>query len=397
MKQKNSKTEYSEVWDAGTYQTGNTTPPKNGNPVVTVLLILVIFLGGIASAMGIINLRLLAALNAQKPQQTVPILLQPNPSSPQQDDSHLQTEPSIPQATISMDLQDQLSKEETIPDNDVEAVAAASRVTVQVSETESCSGLVLSADGHILTYAHLVCDAERILVKLLDGSTHRAALVGYDAYSDLAVIYIRASGLTPANFSTGRELASGSKVNAFCGNGCTGGTVFAADKALEVGSLQLPLLKTSAATGDATGSLWNSNGQVVGIISPRIGRFLQADDKDTAYVIPSVTVKNIVDQLLRRGFVSGRPSLGAKVEEVNNVHQNYWHLPSGLRITHCVNSALQDGDILISINGREVKSSDTLYEILFSCRVGQTVEAVVYRDGRTVSVTLSLNEEQGLR
>lgn len=399
MKQKDSKTEYSEVWDAGTYQTGNTTPPKSGNPLVAILLMMVIFLGGIASAMGIINLRLLAALQQQQPAETVPVLLQPNPTTPHQDDSLLSTAPSIPDTTISIELKDpdSFAEVEDIPETTVQTIAGASLVTVQTSGSETCSGLVLSEDGHILTYAHVVAGAEQIYVTLADGKTHRASLMGYDAYSDLAVIYIRVTGLTPASFSSGRELSPGSKVLAFCGSSCTGGTVFAADKNLDISGYQLPLIKTSAATGEFAGSLWNSSGQVVGIISPRLRQFLNAGNVDTAYVIPGIAVKNIVDQLLRSGFVAGRPSLGAKVEEVTDMHQNYWQLPDGLRITGSVNSALQDGDILISINGRDVKTSDALYEILFTCRVGQQVEAVVYRGGETIRVTLSLNEERGLK
>lgn len=397
MKQKNSKTEQYEIWDAGTYQTGNTTPPKSGNPLVSVLLMLVILLGGLLSAMGIINLRLLAALQQQQPVETVPILLQPDATAPQHGKPNLETAPSIPDATISMELKESAKDTDHLPETDVQQIAHASLVTVQVADDAQCTGLVLSEKGYILTFAHLVCDADRILVTLPQGQTHRAALVGYDAFTDLAVLYIRATGLTPAVFSDGKTLSAGSKVNAFCGQQATGGTVFAADKVLDIGGIRLPLVKTSAATGEIAGSLWDSNGQVIGIISPRIRHFLKASGEDTAYVIPSVTVKSIVDQLLRSGFVAGRPSLGAQVEEITDIHQNYWKLPDGLRITHSVNPQLRDGDILISLNGREVADYDALFDILFSCHVGQQLQAVVYRDGKTVTVALSLGDERDLR
>lgn len=387
-KQKNSKTEQYEIWDAGTYQTGNTTPPKS-SPLVMVLLVLVILLGGMLSAMGIINLRLLAQLQQQQPTETVPILVDPNASLPPADNSHLEALPTVPQGSFSLEL----SQENFEIATDLPAEAQKSRVTVRISDQESCAGLILTEAGHILTYAHAVANAERILVELPDGRVRRAAVVGYDSFSDLAVIFIQAYGLTPARFSTGQELTPGCKVTAFCGDNMAGGTVFATESHLTIGTQDYPMLKTSAATGNTAGSLWGTYGQVVGIISPRISLFLRDSEEETAFVIPGFTVKIIVDQLLRQGFVSGRPSLGAQVEEVTLIHQNYWQLPSGLRITHSINETLRDGDILVRLMGQPVPTVNMLYELLFSCQVGQSCQAQVYRDGKLITVSLTLLEE----
>ena len=387
-KQKNSKTEQYEVWDAGHYQTGNTTPPKS-SPLLMGFLVLVIFLSGMLSAFGIINLRNLSQMQPTQPTQTVPILLDPNASGPQTDNSLLDALPELPQGDFSLEL----VREEG--DNLLDAAQAAqkSRVTVRISDRESCAGLVITEAGHILTYAHAVASAERIIVELPDGRVRRAALVGYDSFSDLAVIYISAYGLTPARFSDGRELTPGCKVAALCGENIAGGTVFATESRLTIGQQQYPMLKTSAATGNTAGSLWGTGGQVVGIISPRISLFLHDSEEETAFVIPGITVKIIVDQLLQQGFVTGRPSLGTRVEEVTPVHQNYWQLPEGLRITHSRNVSLLNGDILVSLQGRPVHTIDDLYELLFACRVGQNCRAQVYRDGYIVDISLTLTEE----
>jgi S1-C subfamily serine protease len=387
-KQKNSKTEQFEIWDAGHYQTGNTTPPKS-SPLVMALLVLVIFLGGMLSGMGIVNLRQLAQMQPTQPTQTVPILLDPNASGPQTDNSLLEALPTLPEGEFSLEL----TREDGETDENAPQAAQKSRVTVRISDRESCAGLVITKAGHILTYAHAVANAERILVDLPDGRVRRAALVGYDSFSDLAVICISAYGLAPARFSDGNELTPGCKVAAFCGNEVTGGTVFATESRLTIGEAQYPMLKTSAATGNVSGSLWGTNGQVVGIISPRISLFLHDSEEETAFVIPSITVKQIVDQLLNQGFVSGRPSLGARVEEVTPVHQNYWQLPEGLRITHSKNAALLDGDILVELTGKPVHTANDLYELLFACKVGQSCDAKVYRDGNFVAITLTLPEE----
>ena len=387
-KQKNSKTEQFEIWDAGHYQTGNTTPPKS-SPLGMALLVLVIFLGGMLSGMGILNLRQLAQMQPTHPTETVPILLDPNASGPQTDNSLLDALPKVPEGEFSLEL----TREDGETDQNADQAAQKSRVTVRISDRESCAGLVITEAGHILTYAHAVANAERILVELPDGRVRRAALVGYDSFSDLAVICISAYGLTPARFSDGNELTPGCKVAAYCGGEVTGGTVFATQSRLTIGDKNYPMLKTSAASGNTAGSLWGPNGQVVGIISPRISLFLHDSEAETAFVIPSITVKQIVDQLLQQGFVSGRPSLGARVEEVTPIHQNYWQLPEGLRITHSTNPALLDGDILVSLQESTVHTIDDLYEMLFACRVGQSCRAQVYRNGYLVDVSLTLLEE----
>ena len=387
-KQKNSKTEQYEIWDAGTYQTGNTTPPKS-SPLGMALLVALIFFSGMLSAFGIINLRQLAQMQPTQPTDTVPILLDPNASGPMTDNSHLDALPQLPEGDFSLEL----VRQEGESMLDVAEAAQKSRVTVRISNQQSSAGLVITEAGHILTYAHTVANAERIIVELPDGRVRRAALVGYDSFSDLAVICIDAYGLTPAQFSDGRELTPGCKVSALCGDTLAGGTVFSTKSRLTIGDQQYPMLKTSAATGNTTGSLWGNFGQVVGIISPRISLFLHDSEEETAFVIPSVTVKQIVDQLLRQGFVSGRPSLGARVEEVTPVHQNYWQLPEGLRITHSNNPSLLDGDILVSLQGNSVHTMNDLYELLFSCQVGQSCQAQVYRDGYILDISLILLEE----
>ena len=387
-KQKNSKTEHFEIWDAGTYQTGNTTPPKS-SPLMMVFLVMVIFFSGMLSAFGIVNLRQISQIQPTQPTQTVPILLDPNASGPQLDPGYLDALPSLPKGDFSLALW----QEEDEPPEITANAAVNSRVTVRVSDRESCAGLIITEDGHILTYAHMVANAERILVELRDGRVRRAALVGCDSFTDLAVICIDAYGLTPARFSTGRELTPGCKVAAICNGQVTGGTVFATQSNLTIGQSQYPMLKTSAASGNTAGSLWGTTGQVVGIISPRISLYLHDSEEETAFVIPSITVKQIVDQLLQQGFVSGRPSLGARVEEVTPIHQNYWQLPEGLRITHSVNPSLLDGDILLSLQGQSVHTIDELYEFLFACRVGQSCQAQVFRNGQLYDITITLSEE----
>lgn len=391
---KNSKAEYLESWDAGTYQTGNTTPPKRSNPLTAVLLMLVIFLGGIASALGLVNLRLLMALQEAMPEPTVNLQLQ---AGKETSDTFLSDDavPSIPEDMVTMSLADpNIMPAEEMTDALFLSMVNSATVTVSGEDNVSGFGLVLTEDGYILTYAHVVEHQERVYVTLPDGTRHRAAVVGWDALTDLAVVYIRATGLTPAGFSNTATFSNDSyRVWFNRSNALHGGAMCPTGTTVPLGNEAIDLLQTSAATNHEQGALWNSNCQVVGILSPCISDFFQEEEGELAWVIPSSTVKQIVDQILANGHVAGRPTLEADMEELSELYRDYWALPNGLRITDSENPALLEGDLLVTINGQSVSSCQELYSILFTCKPGQTLEATVIRGGEEICILLTVCEE----
>ena len=119
------------------------------------------------------------------------------------------------------------------------------------------------------------------------------------------------------------------------------------------------------------------------------------------FAIPSSTVKVVVDQLIRQGYVSGRPTLGIKGESVSLFYQRYYFMPAGLFITEldpgsdAAAKGIQTDDILISINGTYISSMEDLNYVLYSCSVGETVETIIYRAGRQYRVNLTLSEAKG--
>lgn len=387
---KNSKNEYVESWDAGTYQTGNTTPPKRSSLLVSVLLMLVIFLGGIASALGLVNMRLLIALQKAQPDPTVPLQLQAGTEtydSLKTDDAA----PEIPENSASFMLMDpNVKMAEEISDAAYLARVTSTSVTVSGSDTMSSPGLALSQDGYILTYAHTVQQQERIYVTLADGSRHRAALVGCDPLTDLAVIYIDVTGLIPAQFCDNAEsyrVWANGDASLHSGAVCPDWEIF------PLGSGQLTLRQTSAASNREEGALWNSSCQVVGILSPCIAHYFDEEVDALAWSIPSSTVKQIVDGILCCGHVPGRPTLNVETEEVTDLYRNYWRLPTGLRITGSENPALEEGDILVRLDGCTLSSHRELNAVLFSAQPGQSMQATVIRDGETVHISVTIFEE----
>ena len=110
------------------------------------------------------------------------------------------------------------------------------------------------------------------------------------------------------------------------------------------------------------------------------------------------SMQTIIDQLVNQGYVSGRPELGFSVEAVSKLYQHYWNLPGGLLVSgvqedsEAAQQGLRNGDIVLALNGKYLKTRDDLYTVLYSCQIGQEVIAVIFRDGVKKTVTLNVGE-----
>ena len=166
----------------------------------------------------------------------------------------------------------------------------------------------------------------------------------------------------------------------------------------------MTLIQTNAAmnSGNSGGPLINCYGQVIGINTMKIGTFTdKAGVEGIGFAIPSTTVKEIVEQLLEQGYVSGRPTLGLTGEGVSPFYQYYYRMPSGLYISQvdstssAATAGIEAGDILISVNGTRITGQDELNSILYGMEVGDIVQVIIYRSGRQYSVNLTLTEAKG--
>jgi serine protease Do len=226
--------------------------------------------------------------------------------------------------------------------------------------------------------------------------------------SDLAVLRITAENLIPAEFGDSSVLRVGDSVAAigdplgeeFRGT-LTNGIVSAINRDVTTGGRTLTLIQTNAAlnSGNSGGPLINCYGQVIGINTMKIGAFSDgAGVEGLGFAIPSTTVKEIVEQLIDQGYVSGRPALGITGESVSNFYQYYYRMPAGLYITEleegcdAEEKGITSGDILISIGSSRITDMDSLREALYKCEVGDAVQLIIYRSGRQYSVTVTLHE-----
>lgn len=402
-------------WDQGTYQTGSTTPPKESNGTLTVLLLLVILLGGMASALGILNIRLVRQM-ADRPGATVDVM-QGEHTLPMEGDSLFghgdMREPEIPKnGSVKLQMVDSPYYSNNMANQslaDGAEVYEANRQSLVEIHTltytntiHSAVGVILSADGYILTNAYLVESAKQIVVYLPDGTRMPAAVVGSDNMTDLAVVYVEAEGLTPATFGTSKTLQVTDPVYTVSLPGkkrepmhMTADNLFAASRKFSTAHYQLNLLQTCKHSEN--GPLFNSFGQIVGLCVSRTARYFNEMD-NLGIVLGSNSMQAIITQLVEQGYVSGRPDLGFEVEAVSTLFQYYWGLPGGLMVSgirqdsDVATRGLENGDILLALCGIALQDRDDLYTVLYGCGLDQEIVAVVFRDGVKKTVVLKVTE-----
>lgn len=415
--------EYEYDWDDQYYGTGPTQPPKERGGLMALMLILVIFLFGIITVLGVLNIRLFQELKLKKqetelsisftteatlpPETEIPAI--PEEASVVQDaqQSTLQLQ-QTPQSRDNVPVEGGLSLQEIYAQN-INSVVSISCTGYGGGSTGT--GVILTQDGYIVTNAHVVDNAGSISVQLTDDRTLSAVLIGSDEISDLAVLQVDAKDLVPAQFGDSAQLRVGDTVAAigdplgvkFRGT-YTDGIVSAINRDVDMDGRTMTLIQTNAAlnSGNSGGPLINCYGQVIGINTMKIGAFTDsAGVEGIGFAIPSATVKDIVDQLITQGYVSGRPTLGIEGEALSSFYQHYYRMPAGLYITHvdpgsdAHQKGIQDGDMLLNVDNHRITTMDELKSVLFDREVGETVEVIIYRSGERYRVQLTLGENKG--
>ncbi len=407
-----------QPWNQSSYQTGSTQPPKKRGGVVAVLLAAVIFLSGISSALGLLNIKLSYELR-ENGEDNRPVSFYPTDTTGESAAADETPAASLPAngGEFGLELNQTPDGVQNVPQegglslqeiykNAIDSVVSIS--CTLSNGTSSGTGVVLSENGYIITNCHVVEGAKTIRIRFTDERVMSAAVVGTDAVSDLAVLYVAATDLTPAQFGDSSGLQVGDAVVAigdplgeeFRGT-MTDGIVSAINREVNLGSRSMTLIQTNAAlnSGNSGGPLLNCYGQVIGINTMKIGAFTDsAGVEGLGFAIPSTTVKEIVDQLLTKGYVAGRPSLGIEGETVSAAYQRYYRLPAGVSVTKIISggaaekAGLAVGDILLSIGGVRITSSDELTAALYSHKAGDTVQFTVYRGHRQITVSLTLGQ-----
>ena len=278
--------------------------------------------------------------------------------------------------------------------------------------TGSGSGVIMSKDGYIITNNHVVDGAQSVSVQLSDGTSLDAEIIGTDEQTDLAVIKVTpTSDLTAAEFGDSDELepgeyayAIGSPGGVQFANTITGGRISAINRDLTVNDRVMTLIQTDASinNGNSGGALINKYGQVVGITSAKLSgnAFGSATVEGMGFAIPINTAKDIVDELIQNGYVSGRPSIGITGQNVESADGKV----SGVQVysidsrAKAASEGLQVGDVITAVDGTPTPDMDKVNELKQDKKAGDKLTLSVYRisTGKTLNITITLTDSHDI-
>lgn len=392
------------------FETGNIRPPKGRHGMLAAVLLSFALVGALVGS-------LRGALERMRP--NVPV--SPDASQPVDRTPSQPTEPpktTLPPATgnsTQLEISDVPSSVDHIPQTggmalqDIYDKVAPSTVSVSATsgtETSCGTGIIMSAEGYIITNNHVIDRADSVSVTLYDGRVEDAALVGQDAPSDLAVLRIQAENLTPAEFGNSDQVRVGDAVSAIgdplgqkLRGTLTEGIISAINRNLTIQGQAMTLIQTTAALneGNSGGPLINCFGQVIGINTAKISSFYtQSSMEGLGFAIPINTAKEVVDQLIAYGRVPGRAVLDFELCELSDVARQLNGLPEGLYVTKApigssaYQAGIQAGDVVMELDGAEVKTEDDLNMVLSAHKAGDTLQATVFRGGRLLEVEIML-------
>ena len=264
------------------------------------------------------------------------------------------------------------------------------------------SGVIISTRGYIITNNHVIEGANNIIVRLTNGKEYSAKLIATDSKTDVAVISITPDEgeiLTTAVIGSSNDLNLGQTVIAI-GNplGKLGGTVsngiiscLAREIAMD-GSGTMTLLQTNAAVspGNSGGGLFDLYGRLIGIVNAKsTGQGVEG----ISFAIPIDTAWDVAGQLIEKGYVSGRPSLGASVKQVEYGYSIFGEYYYQLVVTSADSqSKLKVNDVIYAIDNVEVNTVSDVNEILAAKKIGDKITVAVRRDRRNIQVEVVLVE-----
>jgi serine protease Do len=263
------------------------------------------------------------------------------------------------------------------------------------------SGFIVSADGLILTNAHVVQNAKEVTVKLKDRREFTAKVLGLDTATDVAVLKVEATGLPTVQLGNSNDVQVGDRVLAIGApygleQTATQGIVSAKGRSLP-GDSMVPFIQTDAAVnpGNSGGPLFDANGRVIGINSQIYSR--NGGFQGLAFAIPINVALNIKDQIVANGKVE-HARLGVTLQDLNQGLAESFGLksPDGAIVSGvapgsaAAKAQLKAGDVITKIDGEAVRTSGDVSSRIGLSKPGQKVKLSVWRDKSNVDVEVAL-------
>ena len=304
----------------------------------------------------------------------------------------------------------ELSIQEIVAKNENSVVA----ITTESMSTDSWarqyvtegagSGVVYSEDGYILTNNHVIEGASTINVTMNNGKTYEASLVAADSQSDIAVLKIDATGLTPVSFGDSDALSVGdlavvigNPLGTLAGT-ATDGIVSGLEREITLDGKSMTLIQVSASVnpGNSGGGVFDQYGNLIGLV---VAKSSGSDVEGLGFAIPSNTVKSVVESLISNGYVAARPAAGITIVDLTSASEamKYGVNQTGVYVKEVTgenakSAGLQEGDLIYMIDGEKVTSSDMLVRTIQKHEVGDKVKLTVVRGDEMKDLEVTLQE-----
>lgn len=270
--------------------------------------------------------------------------------------------------------------------------------------TMTGTGVILTADGYILTTDDILSGALSVTVIFHDNDSAQATQVGEDSTTGIAVIKADADGLTPAQLGDPDSLSVGDRVisignpyGAQIHNVLSEGVVSAISTEAQVNGEKMTLMQTTASFGSGNNGcpVINTSGQVVGITT-QVGQLLTDSGSDPNLAVSIVSAKQIVENLIHTGYASQSLWLGIEVAQIPIQYQIYCDYPGTIWISTvgsgtAASQALYVRDIITEVDGVRVETPEEYYEALSAHTIGDTVRLTIFRAGAWFQIELPLS------
>lgn len=289
-----------------------------------------------------------------------------------------------------------------------EVMTTSSRMQQYISEGAG-SGVIITADGYIATNNHVIENANKITVRLKNGESYPATLIGKDAQTDIAVIKIETSGLQAVTFGDSSKLQVGELAVAIgnplgqLGGTVTDGIISALDREITLDNQTMNLLQTNAAInpGNSGGGLFNDGGELVGLV---VAKSAGSNIEGIGFAIPSNDVETVVNQLIAHGYVTGRPSLGVSLLDIDSpqtammyrVNQIGVYIAQVTPGSAADKAGLQVGDCVVSVNNTAISTSSELKKVIQDNTVGAKLTLKILRNTEELTIPVELAEANPL-
>lgn len=276
----------------------------------------------------------------------------------------------------------------------------------QFTSAGAGSGIVISADGYIMTNNHVISSANKISATV-NGESFEASIVGADTELDIALLKIEKYDLQPVIFGDSSNIKIGENVVAIgnplgqLGGTVTKGIISALNRDITINNETMNLLQTDTALnpGNSGGGLFNLRGELIGMV---VAKSKSASAEGIGFAIPVNNLKKPLNDLKEFGYIRGKIDIemgitDASMLKSSNLYKNY---TKGVFITkipdesNAKSAGLQSGDCIVSIDSQDINNITSLNRTLRNYSAGDTVSVGIMRKDETLTLTLQLAEKK---